>query len=436
MVAALFVFSSAMAGPSLPRTPGIGLEAGLNCPWMSTSGGVVLLHVACRGEEVFRRRHVPLNLAVVIDRSGSMGSEGKIENARMAVQTLIDQLAPDDLLSIVIYDDVVEVLRPAMRVGDKGDLCGLLEEITPRGWTNLGAGMLEGIRQVECHRSCGYLNRVILLSDGLANRGITDGEQLARLARRARMHSVSLSMIGVGLSYNENLMVALAGNGGGTYYYLECARDLASIFRREFDRISSVVAQNAMLELVALPGVHLKEVIGGEVLREGERITVALGDIGAGECREVICELDLSPGSGSRKIIEYALRYSSEGREMRIAEQSVSIRYTAEEASIDQHRNWDVQAKADVALSTRKVEDALHLLDAGSRDAAVEMLAAAQRGIASSPAAGRPGSPGAILQKQENRIGQYLETIRDRSEDRARAKKAIQYENYRVQRQR
>src|SRR3990172_8626317 len=102
-----------------------------------------------------------------------MADEGKIDYAKKAVSALIDQLREEDLFSLVIYDDVITVLREARRAGNKSELRRLLDDVTPRGATNLGGGLSEGLRQAERHRDREYLNRVILLSDGLANRGTT-----------------------------------------------------------------------------------------------------------------------------------------------------------------------------------------------------------------------------------------------------------------------
>jgi Ca-activated chloride channel family protein len=424
------------AASILPRGADIRLAGRLNCPWISTEGGRVYLQLSIRAQEVPHPDRMPMNLAVVLDRSGSMGSEGKIENARAAVRGLIDQLRSDDILSIVIYDDVVEVLRPAARVGDKAILRRLVDEIYPRGWTNLCGGMTEGFRQVEACCGRGYVNRVILLSDGLANRGITSQEELTHVAQRYRSRSVSLSTIGVGLEYNENLMVSLASGGGGNYYYLERAKDLASIFRKEFDLLSTLVAQNASIEVSLARGVHFRDAIGCESLREEDRATIALGDLASGECRDVTLELDVPPGAGNRTVAECVVRYSTEGNATKSSNTiAVRIHYTGDVAVIDKNRDWDTQAKADVAVSTRKVEQALQALDAGHKDEALHVLNDARAAVAASPAAAQSGMAGAVLKQQEIKLRGFTETLNAPGAV-SKAKKSIQYENYRVQRNR
>ena len=136
-----------------------------------------------------------------------MGSQQKIENARAAVRALIDQLRSGDYFSLVIYDDVVETVCRSARVSDREALRRIVDEISPRGWTNLGGGLMEGIRQAERHAREDYVNRVILLSDGLANRGITDPARLAEITARAARKGISLTTMGVGWDFNEGLMV-------------------------------------------------------------------------------------------------------------------------------------------------------------------------------------------------------------------------------------
>jgi Ca-activated chloride channel homolog len=436
LAVAFGAMGQANAGSFFTREADVRLDGKVNCPWISTEGGRLFVQLSVRAQQVPRPDRMPMNLAVVIDRSGSMGTEGKIENARAAVRGLLDRLGSDDILSIVIYDDVVEVLRPAARVGDRALLRRLVDEISPRGWTNLGGGMMEGFHQVEAYCGRGYVNRVILLSDGLANRGITDQVELTRIARRYRSESVSLSAIGVGLEYNENLMISLANGGGGNYYYLEHSRDLASIFRKEFDHLSTLVAQNAAIEVSLGRGVRFRDLIGCESSREGERVTVSLGDLASGECRELTLELEVPPGTGTCTVADCTVRYSTEGSGRR-SSNSIGIRvhYTGDLATVDDHRDMEVQAKADVAVSTRQVEAALQALDAGRKEEALQALKDARSVIAASPAAEQAGSAGAVLRGQEAKLQEFTERL-NADGSTTRVKKSIQYENYKVQRKR
>jgi Ca-activated chloride channel family protein len=434
---ALAALPGAEAGAFFTPKPGIQLQARLSCPHMAESGGRAFLQLSVITLEVATPVRRPMNLAVVLDRSGSMGSEEKMENARAAVRGLIDNLRSDDILSIVIYDDVVEVLRGASRVGDKQALKRLIDEVYPRGWTNLGGGLIEGYRQVERYRSETYVNRVILLSDGLANRGITRQEELCRIARRQRNASVSLTTVGVGLDYNENLMVALAEGGSGNYYFVEHARSLAAMFRAEFNTLAALVAQNATIELKLQQGVELVDLIGCEYTAEGRSVSVAVGDLYSGERREFTLELVIPPGRGKRTIASATLRCAAEDHG-RMASNTVSIgvRYTPDVAEVARHRDWDVEAKSEVAASTRRVEEALARLDQGDKDAALARLNEARQQLAASPSVAAGGAAADAIREQEAKLQAYADTLARSDMSSARAKKAIQYENYQTQKKR
>jgi len=422
---------AAAAGMSHPRESGIALEGRINSPYIASRGGRAYLQLTIVTPERGVRERKPVNLCVVLDRSGSMAEQGKIGNAKAALNALIDQLNEDDIFSLVIYDDVVDVLRPACRVEDKAGLRDLVEGIGPRGWTNLGGGMREGFRQVEKHAGGATVNRVVLLSDGLANRGVTDPSHLGRLAREHRGHSVSLTTIGVGLDYNENLMTSLADQGGGNYYFIECAGDLASILRKEFDMLGCVVAQDAVIELKPGRGVRVADVIGGELVAGDGKVRIPVGDLYAGERREFTVELDLPGGIGREVVASGVLRYDPAGV-IAGGSFSASVTYTGDAAEIDHYRDWGAQSKADIAVSTRGVEKAMNALDAGRKDEAVKEIAAARQALRASPSASQAGV-GAAVMAQEQRLGVYQERVAESAGDARKAKKAIQYDNYNVQ---
>jgi Ca-activated chloride channel family protein len=285
-----------------------------------------------------------MNLAIVLDRSGSMADEGKIEYAKKAVRSLIDQLQEGDYFSFVIYDDVVEVLCQSQRVRDKRDLRNILDEVYPRGATNLGGGLVAGLEQVERHRDREFLNRVILLSDGLANRGITDPHDLRRIAQRYRAKSISVTTMGVGLDYNENLMMGLSQSGGGNYYFIESQNSLASIFRKELRSLSSIAAQNALIELTLADGVHVRDVIGCERQHEGKRITIPVGDLYAGEQRQLTVELEIPEGSGTVQAVKGVLRYEGKhGWFESWPSFTASLHYTRILADVDKNRDNEIQ---------------------------------------------------------------------------------------------
>jgi len=432
LVAACVSTAGAM---SLPGRHTVNLNGTLNCPVVSDRGGRAFLQLAVDVPAVGNRERRPLNLCVVVDRSGSMGDEGKITNARAALRALINQLRPGDVFSLVIYDDVVDVLRPSAPVRNRSDILCLVDEITPRGFTNLGGGMTEGFHQVSHYAGRSYINRVVLLSDGLANRGVTDPRALARTACSHREGGISLSTMGMGLDYNENLMMALATQGGGNYYFIERSSDLAGILRNEFDMMGCVVAQNAVVTIALARGVCVKDVVGGNYTVDGDRLRIAAGDLAGGDRREWTVELELPGGEGTRTIATGSLSFDAVDEvRLHASSFSTSVRYTHDLAEVDRNRDMKAQAQADVAVSTRRVEKAMSDLDAGKGEAAAAELSAAASALAASPAMNQPGVNDA-LRSQVSRLQQYEKEMGDKSKDARAVKKSIQFNNYQTQRQ-
>src|SRR5712692_9897599 len=296
-VLGLHVVAWTMSHP--PSEGEIALGGRLNYPYVSSSGGKAYLQLTVTSSDFRLPERRPMNISVVLDRSGSMADQGKIEYAKKALYDLIDQLSSKDILSIVIYDDVIEVLSKAQNVRNKTALKRLIERIEPRGSTNLGGGMVEGFRQVERNLDREYVNRVILLSDGLANQGITDPGELDRIARRYRSKSISLTTMGVGLDYNENLMVGLAESGGGNYYFIESPNSLVAMIQKELNTLSCIVAQNSSIELTLGRGVRVIDVIGCDDRLESATYVIPVGDVYANDRREFTVELEIPEGRGS-----------------------------------------------------------------------------------------------------------------------------------------
>ncbi|HUI11472.1 MAG TPA: VWA domain-containing protein [Bacteroidota bacterium] len=425
-----------LAAMSFPGTSDVlALSGKLNCPVVPASGGKACLQIALSARDQSPSSRRPLNLCVVLDRSGSMGEEGKMASAKAALCALIEGLRDEDLFSLVIYDDVVDVLACAAPVRDRRALRDLVEGIQPRGWTNLGGGLQEGFRQAERYAAGPYVNRVVLLSDGLANRGITDPAALGRIARAYRERAISLTTMGVGLDYNENLMCTLAADGGGNYYFIESGRDLASAFRGEFRTLGAVVAQNGVIVLHPAPGVRILDVVGAAYAADDGACRIHVGDVAAGERREFTVLLDIPPGCGTLEVVRGEVRAEvCDGRPLVASLGPVRVRFSDDAAAVERSRDEETQARADVALSTRAVERAMQALDEGKKDLAERELAAAGAALAASPAATSAASAPAI-RAQAERLASYRQQIRDAGAPAGKAKKAIQFENYRTQRE-
>lgn len=223
----------------------------------------------------------PLNISLVIDRSGSMGDRNKLEFVKKAAELIVENLSPSDYLSIVDYDDIVTVLQPSSKLENKSVLKSKIRSLHPRGSTNLSGGMLEGFAQVKSTFKKNYVNRVLLLSDGLANVGETRIEKLQQIVKKKYQdEGIAISTFGVGADFNEELLTNLAEYGRGNYYFIENADQIPEIFQKELSGLLSVVAQNCKLELSFPDNVlSIEKVFGTEHRVKGNKLILDYNDV-------------------------------------------------------------------------------------------------------------------------------------------------------------
>jgi len=203
----------------------------------------------------------PLNIALVLDRSGSMAEGKKMPFAREAAAFAVKQLLPTDRVSVTLFDDVVETIVPGGPAADKPGLVRRIEQINPRGSTDLHGGWAEGGRQAEAGLISGGINRVLLLSDGRANVGVVDPNTIAAHARGLAARGVGTTTLGVGDDYNEDLMEAMARAGDGRYYYIESPAQLVDIFQTELQGLMDTLGQKVSLGLEPTAGAAVSDVL-------------------------------------------------------------------------------------------------------------------------------------------------------------------------------
>ena len=203
----------------------------------------------------------PINLGIVLDRSGSMSTGRKIENACEAACFAINQLLPTDRVSVTVYDDQIETIAPSALVTDKPGLIARIRQIKPRGSTALHDGWSAGAAQVAGEVVWNGLNRVVLLSDGLANFGVTDPTAIRADVSGMTSRGVSTSTIGVGDDYNEDLLEAMALAGDGNYYYVQESVQLTDIFQTELNGLMTTTGRDVGLQIDTAPGIRLVEIL-------------------------------------------------------------------------------------------------------------------------------------------------------------------------------
>ena len=225
-----------------------------------------------------------LNLAVVLDRSGSMAG-AKIEKARQAAMGVVEQLGGKDLFALVAYETRAQVLVPSGPVEDKGWLRSRIAQIESGGSTALYHGVEKGAAEVERHLSPKKINRVILLSDGLANVGPSSPADLRELGRHLTRRGIAVSTVGVGDDYNEDLMAGLAESSDANYYYVKDIEQLPSIFAKELGQLLTVVARNVRIEVTCPPGIEPLGFIGRPEIFRDRKAVVEFSPVCSGQNR-------------------------------------------------------------------------------------------------------------------------------------------------------
>jgi Ca-activated chloride channel family protein len=195
-------------------------------------------------------RNNTLNLAIVIDRSGSMAGRPLDEAKRSAIM-MVNQMHSDDRIAIITYHSETELVVPSTLCEDKEEIIHRINGITEGGATALHAGWLMGAEEVAKNKTEKSLNRVLLLSDGNANQGLTNVSEIKSQCAQLADAGVTTSTYGLGHNFNELLMIEMAGSGLGQGYYGETADDLADPFREEFELLLNTVASSLILEAEA-----------------------------------------------------------------------------------------------------------------------------------------------------------------------------------------
>jgi Ca-activated chloride channel family protein len=248
------------------------------------------------------RARASVNLAIVLDRSGSM-SGPKLDVARAAVVEAINRLQPDDRFSVVVYDDIVEVVIESTNASPEARRGALdrLRTVMARGSTNLGEGWLRGCEQVAAHLADRGVNRCLLLTDGLANVGITDAAELATHAAELRARGVSTSTFGVGADFDERLLQELADAGGGHFYYIADAPQIRDAITSEVGETLEIVARDVALEVTARDDVRIEPISPYRASVGGGRTVVTLGDLASEQVVEVVLRLSFPYGTAGRE---------------------------------------------------------------------------------------------------------------------------------------
>lgn len=298
----------------------------------------------------------PLNLCLVIDRSGSM--EGQpIEYAKQACGQVVDLLSPNDVLSIVVFDEVVEVLMPPQRVTDKAAVKAGIAQLTPGYTTNLYDGITLAAQQLALAIESGRVTRMVVLTDGEPTAGIKDFHPLVQHAGDIKAKGITLTFLGFGPEYNEELLAAMAKKAGGNYYFIPQPHLIPEIFRAEFDKMVSTTGVNLRLDIKLSRWVSLKGCTGYTGDLAARDLSLDLADIERGSTIEVVLDLEYQNHPlGHYRVASGRLTYEPLAGSPQVVDVDFVQEFTAEAARYSAPPDHRVAAAAQVSAASRAVE--------------------------------------------------------------------------------
>ncbi len=317
----------AYSNGEVPPSPSVVAKSGI----LTLSGHLAQDKVICGGDgtvglsltlhaddvpELHQKDARHVDLVIVLDRSGSMQGR-KIQDAKQAVLDLLANLSKRDRFALVSYSNGVRRHSNLLPVTatNRMLLASTIQEISADGGTNLGAGLQEGINVLMGARRNGNLAKVILVSDGLANQGITNPTALGNMASVAVRKEFAISTVGVGADFNEHLMTTIANRGTGNYYYLENPNAFAAVFRKEFHNTKTAAATSVEVRIPLTGGMSLVDAGGYPVETSENQAVFYPGDVLSGQTRKLFLTLQVPTNEEATfEMKGITARYLQEGR--------------------------------------------------------------------------------------------------------------------------
>ena len=356
----------------------------LTCTWgrapLPTSAAPQAAYLLIEATPGAATESVPLNFGLVLDRSGSMQG-AKLAAMKDATKRVIDTLTPQDVVSIVLFDDTVQVLTPATAATDKAALLAAIDSIEEAGGTAMSAGLAAGQAELRKNMAPERVSALLLLTDGQT---WGDEDQCRALAQELGQAGVRITALGLGAEWNEKLLDDLAEKTGGSSDYIADPAQITTFFQRAVRAAQGTVAQDARVLLRLARDVTPRAVhrvtpvianLGYQPIGESE-VAVRLGSLEAGSPAGVVIDMMLPPrAAGSFRIAQAELHYTPLAGSEQVVKQDVLLEFTADPngAKYDPRVMNLVEKVTAFKLQTRALSEA----EAGNLAGATQKLRAA-----------------------------------------------------------
>jgi Ca-activated chloride channel family protein len=331
----------------------------------------LVVRVRIGAEQVQNAKQPPVNLALVVDTSGSMAGEA-IKHARAASVALLHRLAAGDMLSVITFGSTAQALVPSTVISEhnRDEIRVKIEEMAAQGTTDMAGGLSVAMAQLQVRFQQQGINRVVLLGDGVPN----DADPVLPLARSAGQRGISITALGLGLDYDETVMSKIASASGGTFQFVEKPERVAAVFDKEVLRLKRVVARGSWLTLTPGPGVTLDEALGQQAHRSGRGLRIQLGDLSEGQTRDIMVRLHVGGhrAGANVELFDAELSYQDAltGRGGLKERAFVSVRSTADKEEFSKARNSEVEHEATRMRVADMIVRAIAMARAGNLRAA------------------------------------------------------------------
>ncbi len=321
----------------------------------------ILTQLTAPGGSNLTGKRLPVNVSLVIDRSGSMEGE-PLEYVKRACAHVVDLLEPTDILSIVTFEENVDVLMPARHVTDRDLIKQHIARIAPGNTTNLFDGLYAGGAQAASVGGAGYVTRVLLLTDGEPTAGLRDFASITNQVADLHARGITVTALGFGPEYNEELMAGIARRCNGNYYHIARPEEIPNVFRKELQTVLSVTARNVRLTLHLPQGCSVRQVYGSPPTFGARTAEISLGDVERDTTLTKLWEVDWEPHrAGTYRVAKAVVTYDDPGTgRMETRSANAVVDFILDRGRIAQGADPVVAQELGVALAGRDLEQTMH----------------------------------------------------------------------------
>ena len=323
----------------------------------------VLIRITPPEYDLQTTKRTPLNLSIVLDRSGSMAGE-KMMRAREAAMYCVDQMLPSDRLSVVVFDDRIDTLFPSEPVTNKKSMKDLIARIDARGSTALHEAWVRGGLTISDQLIERGINRVLLITDGQANVGITSSDEIVSQSLELFQRGISTSTIGIGADFNEDLLLPMAQSGGGNAWHVVEPEDMQRIFQVELDGLVAQYAHNVSLSLIPADGIRISDVLNDFELTETGRYR--LPNLQMGSALDIVLQLKVGAQAlgSTLRLLDLRMGFTPQsGTAAEVAKSAFDVQFV--ETNEDLPINHDVVKAVQFLMNARARREAMERIDAG-----------------------------------------------------------------------